>query len=398
MTINHQSRCIVLAPHLIYPTRNGADILVDRRWSEFSHHVLYVDIVAHDRIIRYERGVPTVINTFSNTFTTKVLASLRTVIFFSHYFAEKFITSSYRYIADKYLLDMDYEIVICSFISTASLIDKNTKGEKLYCIETHNDEIKWFQNIRYSSRNPLLKLVAWISERWVVRFLRDNESHFLYIHVTDSDLSGYTVYAPNHLSYVAPVGCDTEGIEIEHAVVQLGRPVRLLFVGSLSVKMNYDAIEFFADKFEPVLHQGCPDGLEVRIVGSNPTVQIEKLCSSKGWDLLSNVTEEELVACYGWADFSLLPFPYATGGKLKLLKSMSLGVPFLATTAIAGQLDDVCDPSLISDSPWDWLGRVRKVQMDGITQPQRNQLMMVAEKNSWRNIAEYLYSHFCSIS
>jgi glycosyltransferase involved in cell wall biosynthesis len=388
----------VLAPHLLYPTRNGADILIDRRWCEFSHHVLYVDIVAHDRVIRYERGVQKHVKTFHNTLRTKMLASVRSVLFFSHYLAEKFITDCYRRIAEQYLLDMNYEIVVCSFISTASLVDKNKKETVLYCIETLNDEIKWFQDMRHSSQNLIIKLVAWISERWLVHFIRKNESHFLYIHVSEADRAGYTFYAPKHLSYVAPVGCDPEDIKIEHAVVQIGRPVRLLFVGSLSVKMNYDAIVFFAIKFQPVLHQGFPDGLEVRIVGSNPTAQVDILCSSKGWDLRANVTEDEIVACYGWADFSLLPFPYATGGKLKLLKSLSLGVPFLATTAVAGQLDEVCDPSLISDAPGDWVDRIRKVQMEGITQQQRNKLMKVAEKNSWRNIADNLYSHFCSIS
>ncbi|MCC6503780.1 MAG: hypothetical protein IT362_11695, partial [Deltaproteobacteria bacterium] len=36
---------LVIAPHLEYPTRNGGDLLIDRRWAEFSRYVPFVDIV-----------------------------------------------------------------------------------------------------------------------------------------------------------------------------------------------------------------------------------------------------------------------------------------------------------------------------------------------------------------
>lgn len=391
--ITRNSRCLVLAPHLVYPTRNGADILIDRRWCEFSHHVNEVVIIAQDRVISYVRGAPVVVSKFENHARSKSQASFRTILFFSHYLAEKFLTNAYHRVAKQYLRKMCYDLVVCSYISTASLINKRLLPRESYCIETHNDEIKWFDDIQYSTRNLGMKWVAWLSSRWLVSFIRKHESDFLYLHVSKADQAGYEIYAPNLSSYLAPVGCDVDDVQMKHPMVYAGRPVRLLFVGSLGVKMNFDALEYFSKTFEPVLRQGLPEGIEVRVVGSMPTYKVESLCLSNGWNLLANVSDEELTECYRWADFSLLPFAYATGGKLKLLKSMSFGVPFLATTAAIVQLDDVCSPSVVSDEPGDWLTQIHDVQKNGISQSQRDQIKLIAHKHSWRNIANCLYQH-----
>ena len=253
LPVNKSPRCLVLAPHLMFPTRNGGDILIDRRWAEFSRHVPYVDIVANDRVVRYEQGVCTSVREFRNHARTKLLASMRTALCFSHYLTEKFITKNFKHMAKQYLLDPTYEMVVCSLISTASIVNARAGGKRLYCIETHNDEIKWFADMRCSSWNPMIKCVAWLSERWLVHFMRQHETDFLYLHVSKRDQAGYSVNAPKHLSYVAPVGCDLDDPGTEHELVRAGRPIRLLFVGSLSVAMNFDAIGYFAKRFEPII-------------------------------------------------------------------------------------------------------------------------------------------------
>lgn len=396
MQINKLSKCLVLAPHLVFPTRNGGDILIDRRWAEFSRHVACVDIVAHDRVVRYEEGVLVLDEAFYNTFRSKLYASVRTVLNHSHYLLEKLITVAYERVAKKYL-EKNYDVVVFSLISTAALVGCNKYAHRLYCIETQNDEIKWFQDIRNSSLNPSVKLIAWFSERWLVNFIGKVASDFIFLHVSRQDYTGYSALVGNHQGYVAPVGCDLDKLDIAHELIQSESPSRLLFVGSLGVKMNYDAIEYFSTVFEPVLSRGLPNGLLVRVVGSNPSPQVVRLCEKSGWELKSNVSDEELERSYGWADFSILPFSYATGGKLKLLKSLSLGVPFLATTAVAGQLDEVCHPSLVSDSPEEWLAAIREIKKEGISRLQRNELMKVAEKSSWKNIANELYRNLSSI-
>jgi hypothetical protein len=394
-----KSACLVLAPHLTYPTRNGADILIDRRWAEFSRHVDYVDILGSNVLVRYENGVRVSVKDYSNRARSKIWASILTVVRGSHYLLEKLITQEFVYKAKECLVKPEYRLVVFSYISTASLAILDESIGRLYCVETHNDEVKWFKDMRYSSGNPLVKMIAWLSEVWLLQFMRRNDNNFLYLHVTKADQSGYDVYFPKQKSYVAPVGCDLSD-RLSHHRKNYGEncSVKLLFVGSLNVKMNFDAIKHFSEKFYPVITQNNWKKIEVRIVGSNPTIKIVQLCSQMGWSLLADASEDELTTSYDWADFSILPFAYATGGKLKLLKSLSLGVPFLATGAVCNQLYEIDQTCLVSDFPSEWLDHIRKIKGSGISQQQRNELMASVQKYSWSRIAADLHQHLNVIS
>ena len=393
-----KSACLVLAPHLSYPTRNGADILIDRRWAEFSHHVAYVDILGANVLVRYQYGVRVSVQEYFNQPKSKLWSSFWTVVKGSHYLLEKLITRDFARMVSECMSKPEYGVVVYSYISTASLSVHAINQGRLYCVETHNDEIKWFADMQHSSGNPFVKVIAWLSERWLMRFMRQHETDFLYLHVTKADQAGYADYFPRHISYVAPVGCDMKVAFPSHENAEVVRSVRLLFVGSLGVRMNYDAINYFAEKFYPVVRQGLAGQLDVRIVGSNPSAQVAQLCAQMGWGFCANVSEEELDESYGWADFSILPFAYATGGKLKLLKSLSQAVPFLATEAVSGQLDEIEPTCLVSNQPSEWLQHILKIKEAGITQEQRNQLVACAKKYSWSRIACDLHKHLAPIA
>jgi len=388
------SRVLVLAPHLFYPTRNGADILIDRRWAEFSNHVSHVDILGGDVLVRYKGGASISFDRYSNEIRSRLSASFRTAITGSHYLLQKLVTPAFKRKAMECLANRDYGLIVYSYISTASLAPlDDTCPCRLHCIETHNDEIKWFIDMGVSSANALVKLVAWLSARWLRRFMQESGAHFLYLHVSQTDQLGYARFFPSHISYVAPVGCDIEAVlpRQDSLMMDRDRAVRLLFVGSLSVKMNYDAIKYFSEEFYAVILSGLLGHVEVRIVGSNPTAQVVQLCAQRGWHLFANQSDSELAASYRWADFSILPFAYSTGGKLKLLKSLSQGVPFLATEAVSGQLDEVAQTCLFSNHAPDWVRHIKKIREAGITQSERERLVSCARQNSWSRIAGNLY-------
>ncbi len=393
-----KSSCLILAPHLSYPTRNGADILIDRRWAEFSHYVPYVDILGSNLLVRYQNGVKITSQEYSNQAKSKLWSAILTITKKSHYLLEKLITKDFERMAAKCLANPEYGIVVYSYIATSSLVACQKDNARLLCIETHNDEIKWFEDMGCTSWNPLIKLVAWFSKRWLLRFMSKHETDFIFLHVTKYDQSGYAAYFPMQISYVAPVGCDVDVRQYYHANIEVTRSVRLLFVGSLGVKMNYDAIKYFAEKFYPVVRKGLAGQLDVRIVGSNPSPQVVQFCSHMDWSLCANVSEDELNEYYAWADFSILPFAYATGGKLKLLKSLSQAVPFLATEALNGQLSEVDHCCLVSDQPSEWLHHIIKIRKIGITQEQRNGLVLHAQKYSWSKISSDLFQHLSSIT
>lgn len=381
--------CLVLAPHLDYPLRNGGDILIDRKWSRFSEYVPFVDIVGKETIKRYRDGELLESQTYKNVAVSKKRAAVNTLLKMSHYLLEKNLTEDFMWTARRYLSNPEYGTVVLSYISTAAVVEGVPEAEdKMYLIESHNDEIKWFENMRKSSMNPLVKLTAYLSQRWVESFLRDKQSDFLFVHVSESDQRGYLEQFPGHESYVVSIGVDILPYELLPPVNQApSGGVGLIFVGALNVKMNLDALRLFRNEFYPLLKDELDEDLEVLVVGSNPSKGVTSLCAEAGWKLHPDVSDKKLRMLHRTATFSILPFGYATGGKLKLLNSLAQGVPYLATSVLQGQIDKVLYPCLISGDPKDWLFRIREVKARGITDRERIALMRYAERYSWATIA-----------
>lgn len=386
------SPCLVIAPHLKYPTRNGADILIDKKWSHFSEYVPFVDIVGNEVVARYEQGKLVKESPHENVQVSKARAAFGTLSGGSHYLLEKFLTREFVGTARPYLLDSRYRTVIFSYVWTASMVQELPEMKnRLYCVETHNDELKWYRDLRRYSLNPLIKLTSYSSERWAQAFLDMHGSEFFFLHVSEADQKGFLERFPDLRSHVVPIGVDEPAHDLS-PVEDLTVPdkIRLIFVGSLNVKMNFDAIKLFRSRFYPILKDRLGGNVEVLVVGSNPSEGITKLCKSMGWRLHSNVSEQELEDLYRISTFSILPFSYSTGSKLKLLNSLSHGVPYLATLELREQAEELY-PCLVSSEPDEWLDRIREIEKRGITSEHRSALKDYARKYSWKSIAHYTF-------
>ena len=383
------SPCLVIAPHLEYPVRTGADILIDRKYAYFSKRVPFVDLVGRDTIVRYERGRLVRSTPYRNTRVSKPRAVFRTLHRRSHYLLEKLVTPSFSKVAGSYLSNPRYKTVVFSFLWTASLdIEQREIAGRLRCIETHNDEFLWYENIRNSSANPVAKLAARMSEGWATAFMEENGLRFVFLHVSETDHKGFLSRFPDHQGYVVPTGVE----EMREATPGLGvsavpDKARLIFVGSLGVKINQDALRIFESKFYPRLKKDFGEDLEVLIVGKSPSRKVVKLCENMDWSLYPDVSEQMLAELYGVATFSILPFGYTTGSKLKLLDSLARGVPYLATESLRGQVEEVSYPCLISDVPGEWSGRIQQTRERGIATGEREALREQAREYSWDKIA-----------
>ena len=383
--------CLILAPHLMYPTRTGANILVDRMACALSAFTPYVDVIASDRIVRYRDGREVACRSFENRHRSKRAAALRVLARRSHFYIEKFTTPAFRREALALLRDPAYRTVISSYITTARLVAEtpDLPAGRRHLIFTHNDEFKWFQDLRRTTANPLGKLAASFSERWLHGFFRRFARDFLFVHVTEEDREGFARYYPDHPSLIVPIGVELPPAPAAPLPPNAER-LRLLFVGSLGVKMNRDALIHFARKYLPPLRARFGDTFEVIVAGSTPVPAVRVLCEEHGWRLHADVSDDALRRLYEQATFALLPFPYATGAKLKLLGALAHGVPFLATEAVRSQAEACVYPSLIDSDPAAWIDRIEAVRSAGISTEERTALRAVAERHSWHASARTL--------
>ncbi len=380
---------LVLAPHLVLPARNGADILVEQSARELSRYVPCVDILGAEADVRCVDGDISEIRAHDRRMRSRRTAAVRTIAGGSHYYREKFLTPAYRRAAVEALGTGSYGGVVCSYLTTVEVAAGSGFPIAAW---THNDEFRWFADLRDAARDPVRKRTAEASLAFLERYARPLAAHARLAHVTAEDRAGFTEVIGRHDARVVPIGADTDA-PVAPPLPPGVRPPTLLFVGSLGVGMNADALQHFETAFAPDLRRALP-GLEVVVCGSAPSASVEELCRRNRWDLHPDVSNEALDALYDAATFSMLPFAYATGSKLKLLAALAHGVPVLATEAVIADASLLGAPSIRSDDPASWIAAINHVIAAGIDAEQRNRLRALAEDSSWaastRQLVDYL--------
>ena len=382
---------LIAAPHLVYPTRNGADILADRTAKELSHVVPYVDVVGSGETRRYSSGKIEHRKPHPYSMRSRGAAALRTLAFRSHYFKEKFITPRFCRAVERALGLSSYGTLIGSYIVSYDALKTHALPNQLIVLLTHNDEFVWFENLKSAAGNALSRLVASTSLSFLRNWFAKERPGVIYAHVSEKDKQGYTQLLPDAQSIVVPIGADIPDAPVPETpprTLSGTQKTTLLFVGSLGIKMNGDALQHFETVFAPVLSKRIP--LNVIVAGSNPSNVVLDLCQRNNWSLQANVSDEALRALFEQADFAFLPFEYSTGSKLKLIGTLAHGVPFLATTAVAPPQELIAPPSLVSDDPEVWADAIQNTTKSGISTDQRNALYEAAKQHSWSKSVEIM--------
>jgi hypothetical protein len=371
---------VFLAPHLVLPARNGADVYVEGLARGVSKLRGEAIILGARQRITCVAGSILETQTFPNRIRSKIDAGIRTIARSSHYHLEKFNTKEYEARARAELAGGRYGSVVHSYLTTAKL-GEGLAGTHLEAVLTHNDEFKWFEDIERRSRNPMTRRVARISHRWLHTYLAERQHELELLHVTGEDMEGWGSRIPGHRGHVVPIGVDMPSTPAP--ALDPEQPARLLFVGALGIGMNYDALAHFEQKFWPAISGLSDIRVEMVVVGSSPTDKVKRLARQAGWRLVPDASDQQLDHEFQSATFSILPFPYATGAKLKLLKSLSYGVPVLATEAVRAQKDLICSPSLMTNDVTAWTAHIRGVSRAGISAQSRVWLNSLGGQHSW---------------
>ena len=375
---------IFMAPHLEYPPRNGGDIYIERL-GRYLSNLRKVIILAKNRQLTYLHEAIAQETFFSNETRPKISAAMRTVARRSHYLMERFITDDFMRQARELVAKNCDATILCSYLITTKIFDEMPFAAGRQAVFTQNDEIEWFRNQRKFSDNPGQKIVAWLSEQWVNKFLDQDAKKYLFIHINDLDFAGYEKRIPAHRAIIVPAGTDIHALPL---LPDWDGTLRLLFSGSLSNKINYDALVFFEKHFWPTLKEQFGSQVQVYVAGSRPTTAVRRLCVAQGWQLFADISDDDLQRLFVQANFAILPFPYTTGAKMKLLNSLAGGLPVLATTIMNYLPGQNFLPNLYSDSPEEWIQHLRRFTHIGMSRQSRESCQKFAAQYSWKKITK----------
>jgi glycosyltransferase involved in cell wall biosynthesis len=341
-----------LAPHLFLPPKDGADL---RTWSlskeleNRGHRVSLLSRFFHASSVRAlaERRC-------KQSSLEQLRSIVSALLLRRCYWQAKMLTGkTWSYLKDAKL--NGYDAVIINFLYSAPLL-KALRGLKVRLIlETHNFDEDYFSRMARASANPLIRYLCFRAVNVSAGALHSLPSGLGMSHVSRGDASRYTNLRTDLEHAVVPNGCF---IQLRKTSPCYSSPAhrQLLFIGSLSSKMNCDALNHFERTLWPYL----ADVSHLTVGGSNPSRQVMDLCQRNRWILRANISEQELHKLYEEAHFVVLPFAYAAGSKLKLLEAIGRGVPVVSTQAGVTGVDKLPDSVFVSNDPDAWSAHIRE--------------------------------------
>jgi glycosyltransferase involved in cell wall biosynthesis len=375
---------LFIAAHASWPVRDGAD---RRSWclfSELRKCGLRIEYIGRNCWLDYS-GKIYAYRSGKSSGMRKVTAAARAVLRRRHYLREKFVDGLIYDLVKERIRTHAPTLIIASYLYSLELLDAVDPMRPVF-LDTQNDEWEWFDNIQSHTRNPLTKVLCLISKKAAGNYLAALGSNYRLLHVSRADLRAYQQRRPDLTHIVVPNGCEVQprGSAPDYASKS---KKTVVFVGSLSAKMNQDALQYLGDTFWVALAPYA----QVRVIGSHPTRNVRRMCRRFGWELLENVDDATLARLYESAHFAVMPFQYGAGSKLKLLEACGRGVPVLATPAALCGIDRVPSAVLVSARPEDWGGFVRDTSAS--LSLARNESIEFARQYSWGTIAQDLLAH-----
>lgn len=191
--------------------------------------------------------------------------------------------------------------------------------------------------------------------------------------------------APDAEVDVAPNGVDT----VDLLPIEEGGAPTLIFVGWMRHLPNPDAVTWFLDEIWPLIKAG-DTSIRFAIAGKGLSDQLKRRVDADDQvDYLGYV--DDVGKHVGEAWISVVPLRIGSGTRLKILESMALGTPVVAT-AVGAEGIAVRDGEhlRIADAPVDFARAVRELLADqarrrGMASSARR---LVESDYDWKTIAE----------
>jgi len=372
-------RLLNLAPHCSVPPMNGAD----RRAWHLHENMVAAGVDGHfigRQVISDRKGFWPLPGR-ERCRGGKAVTALSALLAGQDYWQRKMIRPSFRHTVAQRCIE-DYEAVVIHFLYSVPLINAWRGHQLRLLVETHNYDPEMFAALGNATHNPLRRLLCRRAIRTSLSVLRALPKGATLVHVSQSDLIAYRLLRPDLNHVVVENGCRLDPRATAPDYTAPGKK-QLLFVGSLSVQQNQDALHHFSKVFWPSLHRIA----HLHVAGSHPSPAITTLCAAQGWELHPNVSEAELKALYTAAHYALAPFTYGTGSKLKLVEACGRGVPVLTTRAGITGFPALPPLVHVGDGPVEW----KHIVQNGVPAPQElRETLDFARGLSWSHLGAKL--------
>lgn len=185
---------------------------------------------------------------------------------------------------------------------------------------------------------------------------------------------------------VVPNGVDIGGAA---EVVAIPHPNSLIYAGALTYHANFDAVTYFLSEIYPQLRERHP-GIVFTVTGRTSGVDVSQLARLPGVRFSGYLDDVRPAVASNW--LSVVPLRIGGGTRLKILESLALGTPVVATRKGAEGLDleDKRD-LLLADDPAEFVEAVSRVLTDPAFRSSLSEAGRVAAKRyDWSTSGDHL--------
>lgn len=272
------------------------------------------------------------------------------------------ILSGNHYLYEKYHCDRwsvppleNYSHVIIHYSAMLTFAQNSpTLSNTQIILDTHNNEREYFHTVAQQSSNPLKRAVISTQASVAERIIKNASSLLAAtISVSESDRN-----------WVADL-CDED---TRHFVIPNNlfryQPVSwtgartILFVGSLDVTMNLQALDWFTTKVWPKL-KGVEPSVKFVVVGRNPSPTLMAHLASQGIEVIANAPS--LTELYAEATCAVVPASSGSGAKIKVCEALAHGVPVITTEhGLVGQPAAIRACCTVVEDPDAWAGAIKE--------------------------------------
>ena len=260
-------------------------------------------------------------------------------------------------------LDQPYDAIVLESEYVAAFLKHPAARHAKLILRLHNEQVGYFRDLAEGAKSWVKKLYYY-SESLKFHFFSPpviRKCDLLWF-ISDSERQEHVGNHPLHKSksYFVPTQVNPKALR---PFVAGGRTV--LFVGTLTITHNIDAVAWFIEKVHPLLSE--LEGYAFQVAGrtaGQPIPQLKRLVQQHNHVLL----EEDPVVLDGLyqnAAVFVNPVICGAGVKIKLVQALEAGMPVVSTSM--GMEGTGFKPSihlLVADTPQEFAACVRRLILD----------------------------------
>ena len=229
----------------------------------------------------------------------------------------------------------NYDAVYFHLIRSAQYLDLNKKNEKSLRVLDFTDAVSLYLS-RFSKieKNPLKKLFIKIEEKRVSAYEKIAEKFNTVFICSDIDKEYLKEQGLNANIKILNNGIDIDYFKADNIKFEENR---IIFTGNMPYYANYDAAIYFAKKIFPLVLNEIPDST-FYIVGQKPPNRVRMLNSK---NIIVTGFVPDIKKEYLKSAVNVAPIRFGAGTLNKVIESIALGVPVVATPQAVGGLPKI---------------------------------------------------------